>query len=316
MWRTASRFDPHRGSAMAWLMTMAHRRAVDRVRSGLAAAQREARAAVAATDYDVVAEEVETRLDAQRVRRCLDSLTELQRESVTLAYYGGYTYREVAGGRGGGGDGEDTHAGRPDPAARLPRGRLVKIRRDVPHTLAGAYALDAPTEPDRVRFERHLAGCEACRQEAGSLREAACWSPPFRRCCPRRACVSRCSPRRPAPWPSSDRLPWTSWPARRRRRASSWRAPRMAVAIAGGCILVALVLGGLFIHTQRSLSLEQAHNRVIATILNAPDATIMSARAVTSGSATAVMSATATTHSCSPPRCCRRCPPGTVTRCG
>ena len=64
----------------------------------------------------------------------------------------------------------------------------------------------------------------------------------------------------------------------------------MAVAIAGGCILVALVLGGLFIHTQRSLSQEQAHNRAIATILNAPDATIMSAKAVTSGSATVVMS--------------------------
>jgi RNA polymerase sigma-70 factor, ECF subfamily len=97
VWRTASRFDPHRGTAEAWLMTLAHRRAVDRVRSGLAAAQREARAAVAETDYDVVAEEVETRLDAQRVRRCLGSLTDLQRESVTLAYYGGYTYREVAG---------------------------------------------------------------------------------------------------------------------------------------------------------------------------------------------------------------------------
>ena len=96
VWRTASRFDPHRGSAMTWLMTLAHRRAVDRVRSGQAAAEREFRAAVAVTDYDVVAEEVETRLDAQRVRRCLDSLTELQRESVTLAYYGGYTYREVA----------------------------------------------------------------------------------------------------------------------------------------------------------------------------------------------------------------------------
>jgi RNA polymerase sigma-70 factor (ECF subfamily) len=51
---------------------------------------------MATTDYDIVAEEVETRLDAQRVRRCLDTLTELQRESVTLAYYGGYTYREVA----------------------------------------------------------------------------------------------------------------------------------------------------------------------------------------------------------------------------
>ena len=47
----------------------------------------------------------------------------------------------------------------------------MKIRREIPHTLAGAYALDALTEPDRVRFERHLAGCEACRQEAGSLRE-------------------------------------------------------------------------------------------------------------------------------------------------
>src|SRR5439155_9194325 len=96
VWRTASRFDPHRGSALAWLMTMAHRRAIDRVRSGHAEAERELPATAAATDYDVVAEEVETRLDAQRVRRCLGSLTELQRESVTLAYYGGYTYREVA----------------------------------------------------------------------------------------------------------------------------------------------------------------------------------------------------------------------------
>ncbi len=97
VWRTASRFDPHRGSPAAWLMTLSHRRAVDRVRAGQAAAEREFRAAVAAADYDVVSEEVQTRLDAQRVRRCLDSLTELQRESVTLAYYGGYTYREVAG---------------------------------------------------------------------------------------------------------------------------------------------------------------------------------------------------------------------------
>jgi RNA polymerase sigma-70 factor (ECF subfamily) len=96
VWRTASRFDPHRGSALAWLMTLAHRRAVDRVRSGQAAAARELRMAATETGYDVVVEEVESRLEAQRVRRCLDSLTELQRESVTLAYYGGYTYREVA----------------------------------------------------------------------------------------------------------------------------------------------------------------------------------------------------------------------------
>jgi RNA polymerase sigma-70 factor (ECF subfamily) len=97
IWRTASRFDPRQGSATTWLMTVAHRRAVDRVRSAKAAADREARATAANPSYDVVAEEVEARLDAQRVRRCLDSLTELQRESVTLAYYGGYTHREVAG---------------------------------------------------------------------------------------------------------------------------------------------------------------------------------------------------------------------------
>jgi len=98
VWRSASRFDPHRGSAMAWLLTLAHRRAVDRIRSGQAAAEREVRAAAATwPGYDMVAEEVETRLDAQRVRRCLESLTDLQRESLTLAFYGGYTYREVAG---------------------------------------------------------------------------------------------------------------------------------------------------------------------------------------------------------------------------
>ena len=96
VWRNASRFDPHRGTAMAWVMTLAHRRAVDRVRSEQAAADREPRAAVAVSDYDVVAETVEARLDAERVRRCLDSLTELQQESITLAYYRGYTYREVA----------------------------------------------------------------------------------------------------------------------------------------------------------------------------------------------------------------------------
>ncbi len=96
VWRTASHFDSRQGSATAWLMTMAHRRAVDRVRSSQAATKREQRAAHTTTDYDVVAEEVEARLDAQRVRRCLESLTVLQRESVMLAYYGGHTYREVA----------------------------------------------------------------------------------------------------------------------------------------------------------------------------------------------------------------------------
>jgi RNA polymerase sigma-70 factor (ECF subfamily) len=97
VWRTASRFDSGRGSAMTWVMTIAHRRAVDRVRSASAETHREQKvSAFSAVPPDGVAETVESRLDAERVRRCLDSLTELQRQSITLAYYGGYTYPEVA----------------------------------------------------------------------------------------------------------------------------------------------------------------------------------------------------------------------------
>jgi RNA polymerase sigma-70 factor (ECF subfamily) len=98
VWRTACRYDERRGSPRAWMMTLAHRRAVDRVRSEQAATDREARAVAADTHrpYDAVAEEATDRLERERVRRCLDTLTELQSQSVRLAYYGGYTYREVA----------------------------------------------------------------------------------------------------------------------------------------------------------------------------------------------------------------------------
>lgn len=98
VWRTASRFEPAKGSAMAWIMTMAHRRAVDRVRSEQAASDRWAKVAHSEqmTAYDEVAEDVEVRLDRERVRRCLGTLTDLQRQSVALAYYEGHTYREVA----------------------------------------------------------------------------------------------------------------------------------------------------------------------------------------------------------------------------
>jgi RNA polymerase sigma-70 factor, ECF subfamily len=99
VWRNASRFDPARGSATTWVMLIAHRRAIDRVRSASAEAQRDHKsaAAFAVASTDEVAEAVEANLDAERVRRCLGSLTDIQRESITLAYYGGYTYRQVAG---------------------------------------------------------------------------------------------------------------------------------------------------------------------------------------------------------------------------
>jgi RNA polymerase sigma-70 factor (ECF subfamily) len=96
IWRTASRYQPDRGSATSWMFTIAHRRAVDRVRSEQASADRVRRVATEEVPYDEVAEEVSGRLEQQQVRRCLKGLTDLQREAITLAYYRGYTYREVA----------------------------------------------------------------------------------------------------------------------------------------------------------------------------------------------------------------------------
>lgn len=98
VWRTASRFDAARGSAGAWVFTIAHRRAVDRVRSEQAGAERARKLAATQgeTPYDEVVDQATANLEQQQVRRCIQTLTGLQREAITLAYYGGYTYREVA----------------------------------------------------------------------------------------------------------------------------------------------------------------------------------------------------------------------------
>ena len=96
VWRGAGKFDASRGSATAWIMMLAHRRGVDRVRSAQRESERERRTTAADIPYDEVAEAVESSLERERVRRCLGSLTELQRESVSLAYYSGYTYGQVA----------------------------------------------------------------------------------------------------------------------------------------------------------------------------------------------------------------------------
>jgi RNA polymerase sigma-70 factor, ECF subfamily len=97
VWRTASRFDPARGSAAAWALTIAHRRAVDRVRSENAVTRREQKVASdIVADVGDIADVVEASLEGQRVRHCMEGLTELQRESIKLAYYGGYSYPEVA----------------------------------------------------------------------------------------------------------------------------------------------------------------------------------------------------------------------------
>jgi RNA polymerase sigma-70 factor (ECF subfamily) len=95
VWRTASRFDPSQGSALSWVMTMAHRRAVGRVRSDRPADERENRASAAGVLDDGPSGTAEATLDAGRVRRCLGTLTQEQRESVTLVYYGAYSCGEA-----------------------------------------------------------------------------------------------------------------------------------------------------------------------------------------------------------------------------
>ncbi|MFD3376746.1 sigma-70 family RNA polymerase sigma factor [Streptomyces sp. NPDC058697] len=98
VWRTAPRYRPDRGTAINWILTLAHRRAVDRVRSVEAANARDHKAALLdhTPEYDEVSEQVEARLEREQVRRCLRTLTDIQRQAVTLAYYRGLTYRQVA----------------------------------------------------------------------------------------------------------------------------------------------------------------------------------------------------------------------------
>ncbi|HQZ33302.1 MAG TPA: ECF RNA polymerase sigma factor SigK [Ilumatobacteraceae bacterium] len=98
LWRLAARFDGTKGSAKTWAATLAHRRAIDRVRSEQASRVRQDRDAnqTVRPDRDVVGAEVESSFEQVRVRRALLQLSELQREAVELAYFGGHTYREVA----------------------------------------------------------------------------------------------------------------------------------------------------------------------------------------------------------------------------
>ncbi len=96
VWRNATRFDPERGSATSWIFTIAHRRAVDRVRSEQAGSDRLRKVATIETPYDDVVETATAHLEQVQVRRCLKNLTGVQREAITMAYYGGHTYGEVA----------------------------------------------------------------------------------------------------------------------------------------------------------------------------------------------------------------------------
>ena len=98
IWQNAPRYEPSKGGATTWIFTMAHRRAVDRIRSSQAGRNRDVRIGIRdfENDYDNVADTVETTVENERVKKAMFQLTELQRQAITLAYYGGYSHSEVA----------------------------------------------------------------------------------------------------------------------------------------------------------------------------------------------------------------------------
>lgn len=97
-WQTAARYDPERGPAAAWLLTLAHRRAVDRVRSSQAARERDLRTGIRdlAIPVDDVAETAEIAAEHDRALGALGLLSPAQRECLALAYYEGCTQSEIA----------------------------------------------------------------------------------------------------------------------------------------------------------------------------------------------------------------------------
>ncbi len=97
-WQTAARFDPARGSAVTWLLTLAHRRAVDRVRASQASRERDLKTGMRDLDVpvDEVSETVEVRIEHERVTGALAGLSEVQRQCLSLAYYDGCSQSEIA----------------------------------------------------------------------------------------------------------------------------------------------------------------------------------------------------------------------------
>jgi anti-sigma-K factor RskA len=181
----------------------------------------------------------------------------------------------------------------------------MRISRHQPHTLAGAYALDALAGPDRARFERHLTRCEHCAAEISEFGEvtarlaaaAAAEPPPG---LTRRALAAAARTRQFPPATPEDAWSWPTRPAAINRPAGSgyrpasarrrgW-PPRLALAAAAAVIAAALLLGVAARTAAHRPGQQQLPAHAIAAILTAPDATMLDAHVTTGGTATIVMS--------------------------
>ena len=166
------------------------------------------------------------------------------------------------------------------------------------HALAGAYALDAVSEADRARFERHLARCETCRQEVRGLHEATARLGASAAIRPRaelkaRALRAAAGTRQLPPATRDGPGPRGSsrWPA----TAGSWLwhrrwLPQATTALAAAFLAAAVAMGALAIGAQHRIDADQARGHAIAAVLGAPDVTMLTARVRTGGTATVLES--------------------------
>jgi anti-sigma-K factor RskA len=160
------------------------------------------------------------------------------------------------------------------------------------HTLAGPYAMDAISAPDRARFERHLTRCEDCAREIASLREAtarlataAAVSPPPALKARVMAAAAATRQRPPVPEPEAA---LRTWPL---RRAPRKRLALAAAAVAAAAAVVAAVVFGVSNGGMRDqLSRAQASSQQVAAVLTARDATMMTGAVRGGGTVTIVMS--------------------------
>lgn len=163
------------------------------------------------------------------------------------------------------------------------------------HTLLGAYVMDAVTEFERVRFTRHLAGCQECRAEIRELREAAARLGTATAVRPRsdlkqqtiRAAgrISQLPPAVPAGGPVTSRTGRAGQAWRKLTLTSKTMLAAAAVLVAGAC-----VLGVVTQQTMRQLNHSQRQSHMIAAVLNAPDVVILTAQVSSGGMATVMMS--------------------------
>jgi len=178
----------------------------------------------------------------------------------------------------------------------------MRHTRDV-HTLAGPYAMDAISPPDRARFDRHLAGCEDCAREIASLREATARLAAATAVTPPPALKARvmaaAAATRPRP-PGQEREAVRTWRTglgsrgrfgSRRRLGSRGRLALAAGAVAAvAAVAAAVVFGVSNGGMQDQLSQAQASSQQVAAVLTARDATMMTGTVRGGGTVTIVMS--------------------------